>query len=347
MKKWICLILTAVMLFSMSITVLATEDDYVPPAVDWEEENTETVSEESSEDMIQSSEIVDDPLYKEELSAKPYLALGADLTPEQLATVLNEMGLLGEDLSEYDIVYITNAMEHEYLDGYIASSVIGTRSLSSVMVKQKPKGSGLVVTTKNITYCTISMYKNALITSGVEDAEIIIVGPSPISGTAALIGAMKAYESLAGETLSQEAQDTAMEELVVLGRLRESFEDEEQIQEFMDYIKAEVIAKGLEDPEKIAELVEEAAKQYGITLTDEQKEMIVSLMKKIGELDIDPAKLLEQAADLYDKYGETILKDAKEFVDSVFTEEVKESIWTAIGKFFQSLWDTILGWFNE
>ncbi len=371
MKKMICMGLLAVMLSSQVLTVVAAEPEELPGIMATERpieeesgtsseeesvENAEDVTSEEADSSVQEPEIPaeEESVNSEEESSdavkvdpKPYLALGADLTPEQLATVLDAMGILGEDLSNYNVVHITNQMEHEYLDGYIDSSVIGTRSLSSVMVKQKPPGSGLVVTTKNITYCTISMYKNALITSGVQDAEIIIVGPSPISGTAALIGAMKAYENLAGETLSEEAQDTAMEELVVLGRLRESFGEGEQIEEFMEYVKAEIVAAGIDDPEKIREIVENAEAEYDITLTEEQKEMIVSLMEKIGKLDIDPKKLLEQAGDLYDKYGETVLKEAKEMLDSVFTEEVKESIWTAIGNFFKSLWDTILGWFDK
>lgn len=362
MKKLICMGLMALLLSAQTLTVLAAEEEILATERPIEEESSAESSEaeqteedaEEEESSVEKQEEESGDASEEtgttgavEVDTRPYLALGADLTPEQLATVLDAMGILGEDLSNYNVVHITNEMEHEYLDGYIESSVIGTRSLSSVMVKQKPAGSGLWVTTKNINYCTINMYKNALITSGVQDAEIIIVGPSPISGTAALIGAMKAYENMAGETLSEEAQDTAMEELVVLGRLRESFGDATEIEEFMEYVKAEIVAAGIDDPEKIREIVEKAAEEYDITLTEEQLEMIVSLMEKIGKLDIDPKKLLEQAGDLYEKYGETVLKDAKAKLDEVLTDEVKTSIWTAIGNFFKGLWDTIRGWFTK
>lgn len=370
MKKIICMGLMALLLSAQTLTVLAAEEEILATERPIEEASAETSEAETSEAETSEAEPTEETVEEEssvekqeesdetsedatgttgavEADTRPYLALGADLTPEQLATVLDAMGILGEDLSNYNVVHITNQMEHEYLDGYIESSVIGTRSLSSVMVKQKPAGSGLWVTTKNINYCTINMYKNALITSGVQDAEIIIVGPSPISGTAALIGAMKAYENMAGETLSEEAQDTAMEELVVLGRLRESFGDATEIEEFMEYVKAEIVASGIDDPDKIREIVEKAAEEYDITLTEEQLEMIVSLMEKIGKLDIDPEKLLEQAGDLYEKYGETILKDAKAKLDEVLTDEVKASIWSAIGNFFKGLWETILGWFTE
>ena len=129
-------------------------------------------------------------------SNKTYLALGADLTASQRSTVLALMGIAEADLPNYDVVYVTNAEEHQRLDTYIASSVIGTKSLSSVVVRPADKGHGVTVTTKNINYCTDNMYRNALITAGVEDADIMVVGPSPISGTAALIGALKAYERM-------------------------------------------------------------------------------------------------------------------------------------------------------
>ncbi len=44
------------------------------------------------------------------------VALGADLTSQQRETVLNLMGLTEADLANCTVVYITNAMEHEYLD---------------------------------------------------------------------------------------------------------------------------------------------------------------------------------------------------------------------------------------
>ena len=130
------------------------------------------------------------------VSGNAYLALGSDLNQTQLNTVLELMGLNAADMASYNVVYVTNAEEHEHLDKYIPSSVIGTKSLSSVLVRPAEKGHGVVVTTKNVNYCTTNMYRNALITAGVEDADIIVAAPTQISGTAALIGALKAYESV-------------------------------------------------------------------------------------------------------------------------------------------------------
>lgn len=328
MKKFMCVMLVAVMVMAMSMTAYATTDGIV----------TYLPTEEEIADAIVENE------------NKPYLALGADLSEDQLQVVLDKMGIAKEDLANYNVVYITNEEEHQYLDGYIDSSVIGTNALSCVMVKETDAGSGLRLTTVNINYCTINMYRNALITAGVENADILVVGPFPLSGTAALIGAMKAYEEMSGETLEEEAKTAALAEIVITGEVVSSGESEEEegkLQEVIDYVKAEVIAGDISNWEDILDIIEKAELEFNITLTDEQKEKIATLMQQIADLDIDPTKLLEQAGDLYDKYGETALKEAKEVLDGIFTEEVKASLWDSVKSFFSTLWNSIVDFFSS
>ncbi len=136
-----------------------------------------------------------------------------------------------DDMSDYQVIKVTNKEEHEYLDGYLSSSVIGSRALSSVTVEQTGKGSGVNVTTENITYCTSGMYRNALVTAGIENAEVKVAGPFKISGTAALVGVMKAYEEMTGKEIPEESKDAATDELITTGELAESIgsDDAEKI----------------------------------------------------------------------------------------------------------------------
>ena len=53
------------------------------------------------------------------------LALGADLSADQRAVVLSEMGITEEEAASYQTVYITNEMEHQYLDSSLGASVVG------------------------------------------------------------------------------------------------------------------------------------------------------------------------------------------------------------------------------
>ena len=261
------------------------------------------------------------------------LALGADLSADQRATVLSEMGITEAEAASYETVTITNDMEHQYLDESLGSSVVGSHSLSSVLLIPQESGAGLTVETHNINYCTIAMYRNALLTAGVQDAKVIVAAPMPISGTAALIGAVKAYETYSGTTVSDEAINAATDELVLTGELSDEL-DSEQISDLIAYLKQQIAEKGLDDPGKLTELVNEASDKMDLKLTDEQVSRIVDLLLKLDNLDIDAGKLASQAKELYDKLDAMGIKLDSEKVGNFVTRMVS-SIWDLIQSFLK------------
>lgn len=240
---------------------------------------------------------------------KPLIALGADLTAEQRSQVLGIMGVAETDLSSYNVIYITNDMEHQYLDNYVDASVIGSKSLSSVMITPKESGHGVLVTTQNITYCTTGMYRNALLTAGVEDADIFVVGPSQISGTAALIGAVKGYELLSGEDISDDTLDIALNEMITTGEITDALEnaDSEEVEALIAFVKAKLAAGDLETESDIRAAIEEGEDQFGVTLDESEIQQIIDVMNKIKGLGLDPSVLVNQAADLYEQFGADFL----------------------------------------
>lgn len=244
---------------------------------------------------------VTEPITKED---KPYLSLGGNLTEEQRNTVLQLMGIDPSELSEYDVIYTTIDEEYQYLGNYLSSDTIGKRSLSSVVVVKREQGHGINITTKNISYCTVGMYKNALITAGITDADIIVAAPFPISGTGALVGTMKAYAVMTGEEVSEENMDAALNELVVTGDLADTIGDSEQVEEFIAYLKQQIVERGLKSEEDIRVLIKEAGKKFNISLNEEQIRDIVALLQKIGNLDLDIDTLVSQARDLYDRIAD-------------------------------------------
>ena len=270
-------------------------------------------------------------------SDKPYLALGADLNDSQRATILSIMGIDAANLSDYDVVYVTNAEEHQYLDSYISSSQIGTRSLSSVVIVQRDKGSGLNISTTNINYCTVGMYKNALTTAGVTDADIIVAGPTPISGTAALVGVLKAYQEMTGKEISDSVVDTALNELVLTGQLEESLKgvSDAEVEEFIAYIKALIAKDDLTDDEGINGAIDEACEKYGVTLSDDERQQIVDLVKKINSLGIDLNGLVDYAESLYNSFknGDSSSSGGIAAVVGVFFK----SVFSSVGDFFKKL----------
>ena len=265
---------------------------------------------------------------------KPYVSLGADLSANDRAIVLKLLGVTEDDLKNYTVTTITNADEHKFLDSYLSKSVIGARALSSVLVKGKTDGSGIKVTTYNITYCTTGMYQNALATAGIEEAAHVVAGPYNISGTAALVGAIKSYENMTGETVSQENVDTATNELVVTGKLAESVGDSDKAEQLVGAVKEQVV-EGSDNGKKLTEeeignVVDQAAQEMDVQLSDEDRQEIVALMDKIMGLDIDVDSLKEQAKDLYDKIDDLGLK-----LD--WNQEKVQGFFSKIIEFFKNL----------
>lgn len=266
---------------------------------------------------------------------KPYLALGADLSDDQKNTVLSLMGIDPANLANYNVTYVTNAQEHQYLDSYVESSKIGSKSWSSVVIVKRKKGNGLNISTNNITYCTVGMYKNALTTAGITDADIIVAGPKPISGTAALVGIFEAYEAMTGEAVQDNVVDAALNELVVTGELEASIQGltDQEVEEFIAYIKSLIAEKGLTDEKSINEAIDEACDKYGVTLSDDERQKIVDLLLKITSLGIDLSGLVDYAASLYNSFknggsSSGIMASIGNFFGNIFS---------AIGEFFKNL----------
>jgi uncharacterized protein YpuA (DUF1002 family) len=326
MKSKIALIMTAVLMMTFTVQAFAGETQVITFGAD-----TAQTTEDKS---------------------KPYLALGSDLTQAQLSTVLNTMGLGGTDLSSYNVVYVTNAEEHQYLDQYIDPAVIGTKSLSSVLVKPAASGHGIAVSAYNINYCTTGMYKNALLTAGVEDADIIVAAPSPISGTAALIGAMKAYAEMTDTRLDTKALDTSLNELVTTGQIEEALggASKEDVESMIAFIKAEIAGKELNTREEIEAAVRQAIKDYNELenaswdLSEDEIKQIVDLMVKVKSLGLDYNTLLDQASDIYAKYGDKLTADD---LGAIAAEGAVGAVKESIGSAFKGVYEGVKGFFTK
>lgn len=357
MKKWLAMLLTAVTICSLAMPVAAEEvegeiveevedgtdhevqGDVMPISVDEaqpigeievETDNASIEEEAEPEEEIEREGVnADDNVVIEE-DDKPYLALGENLSAEQQATVLKLMGIDPANLGDYNVVYITNKEEHQYLDAYLPAEKIGTRALSSVVIVKREKGSGINISTKNINYCTIGMYKNALATAGLKDADIIVAGPSPISGTAALIGAMKAYAEMTGEPVDEKSLDAAMNEIVVTGELADIIAgaDDGEVEEFIAYVKQKVLEGGLKDEGSIRKCIEDALEKYEFSMTDDEKNELTDVLLKISKLDIDVDSLLDQVKSIYDQVKNS--EDAQGFFARIFQ---------AIRDFFKNLFN--------
>lgn len=264
---------------------------------------------------------------------KGYLSLGADLNDEERAKVLELLGVSEDDLEDYHVIYVTNAEEHEYLDSYISYNQIGDEAWSSVLITDAKKGSGINVTTKNVIYCTTGMYENALATAGVDDVNVVVAGPFNVSGTAALVGALKAYSEMTGEKVDEEVLDAAIDEMVTTGELEDSIDaGDENVEGLVAYLKEQVASGNAEDLE---ETINDAADKFQITLTEEQFNQLKALMEKLGSIDLDLDALKNQAQSVYDKLNDMGFDISNIHID---VEEAK-GFFQKIIDFFKSLFE--------
>lgn len=262
-----------------------------------------------------------------------YISFGADLRADEKAKVLELFGLTEADLEKCNVNTVTNAEEHQYLDAYITNDHIGSRALSSVAVMKAKKGSGITVTTKNINYCTTSMYENALATAGVKDANVVVVGPFDMSGTAALIGAVKAYSGMTGEAVDTDVIDGAINEMVVTGEIGDETGKTDEIAGMIAYLKDQVGGKNLSDSE-LADAIDQASEKFNVSLTQDQIDQLKELLKKLQGLDLNWNNIRDQAENLYGK-----LKDMGLKVDTSALTQQAQGFFAKLIAFIKSLFN--------
>lgn len=266
-----------------------------------------------------------------------YIAFGADLKPSEKTSVLNIFGLAETDLADYKTIEITNKDEHDYLGDYLDKSVIGTRALSSVMIVKTEEGSGIRVSTNNVNYCTSGMYCNALITAGLSDAQVTVAAPFNISGTSALVGAMKAYSVMTGEDISESTMDTATDELVTTAEVAESIGDNDKVVQLVASAKQKIFEEELSSMDDIRDAVESSAEALKINIEEEDVEKLTAMLKKVSEVDIDVDAIKEQASEIYNK-----LKDAGIDFSKVDTKGLADKV----GDFFANIFNAIKDFFS-
>ena len=225
------------------------------------------------------------------------ISLGDDLTESEKEAILKEFN----PPEDAHMIVTTNAEEHEYLGDVVPAGKIGNNAISSVMITYAEKGSGLKVdTSEKITYITENIYMNALMTAGVEDADIKITAPKNASGTAALTGIMKAYEISTGEVIDEDIKKVANEEMIRTAELGERIGDEKAT-ELINKIKQEIAEKKPSTREEVRDIVINIVNNFNINLSDEQIEQLVALFDKMKNLDIDWDQVYNKIQDIANK----------------------------------------------
>lgn len=216
------------------------------------------------------------------------VTIGTNLSDDQKKSMYEYFGTSKDSV---ETIEVTNQDERKYMEGIASEAQIGHKTYSCSYVEPTTSG-GIQVKVANLTFVTSSMIASTLTTSGVENCNVVAASPIEVSGTGALTGIMMAYETASGEKLDEGQKEAATEELVTTGELADDI-GQDKATDLMNDVKEDVIANDISDEDKIADTVDEKAKDLDVNLTDEQKDKIVSLMEKISQYDYD-VKSLQQ-----------------------------------------------------
>lgn len=262
----------------------------------------------------------------------PIVVYGADLTESEKESVKDSLEVTKD--SEVKEIAVTG----EDLVKYIKDGDASARMFSSAKITRQDAGKGLVidiVTEDNITQVTAEMYENAMLTAGIEDATVEVAAPKKVTGHSALVGIYKAYE-VSGEKLDTERTDVANEELSVATILaNKSGIDEAKVSELLTEIKKDIAEQNPATKEEVEKIVQEQLTKLQIELSPEDRQLLIDLMDRIRQLDIDFSKWSNQLDDL----SKTIEDKIGNIVDN-------EGFWQSVKNFFNNLIDSLRSLFN-
>ncbi|MCY6960031.1 DUF1002 domain-containing protein [Clostridium brassicae] len=266
------------------------------------------------------SVIMSMPVNKAYADAFKVVTLGADLNSKQKEDMLKYFGVNKE---EANVIEVTNAEENNYLKDVASPKQIGTRAISCSYVEPTDKG-GLNISTHNMYWVTQSMIKNALITAGIQNANVKAGAPFNVSGTAALTGILKGFEnSKSGKKIDENKKKAANEELVVTGDLGEKIGKDEAAN-LINEVKKEVVKEKPKTEKEIEKIVTNITNNYNKSLSDEDMKKITALMEKINSLDLDFKQIKDQLNDVTKQLKGTLTSEEAQGFFSKLLDSIKE-----------------------
>ncbi|UOR10431.1 DUF1002 domain-containing protein [Halobacillus amylolyticus] len=254
----------------------------------------------------------------------PIVVYGEALTDAQKAKVTDLLKANQHD--QVDEFTVTGQDIANYIGGNPNSNMY-----SSVKIIHQDNGAGLnieIVTPANITEVTKEMYTNALLTAGVENADVLVASSVKVSGHSALTGIYKAYDAK-GVALDKERMEVASEELDVATSIgNQEGIDQAQVSELLTEIKKAIAEQNPATKEEIEQIVQEQLQNLNIELNPEDRQRLIDLFDQMRSLNIDFDQVKSQLDEL-----------AGGIQNLVNDEGFWNSLTSTVRSFFQSLAD--------
>lgn len=269
---------------------------------------------------------------------KPILVYGGSLTPAQRQEVRDDLKIT-DPASVLEL-----SVTGRDLVKYIPDGDPRSNMYSSVLITRLDSGNGIEikqVTPQNITQVTDSMYANAMITAGIQDAKVEVVSPVKVTGHSALAGIYKAYD-FQGVPLDKDRMDVANQELnVATDLVQNKAVTNDQANSLLVGIKREMAQKMPKNRAEVQQIVDDQMKALNITLPDADVQKLVDLFDKMRTININFDDVKSQLNDLSKQLNDQ-LKQVTGTSTEGFWQSVKtffENVFHRIGDFFKGFGD--------
>lgn len=259
----------------------------------------------------------------------PIVVYGGSLTADQKEAVRKQLNVT--DPANTKEFTVTGQDIQKYISGDPNS-----RMFSSAKITRQDKGKGMTInitTPDMITEVTKEMYANALLTAGVEDANVDVASPVKVTGHSALTGIYKAYDA-AGANLDKDRMQLANEELDVTTDLAKK-EGDEKVTQLMTDIKKEIADKKPATREDVEQIVDDKLSNLQISLSDKDRQLLIDLFDKMRNMNIDFSKVKSQLNDLTNT-----LKDKMDELG------LDQGFWDKVVAFIKSFFQAIVDFFK-
>lgn len=209
------------------------------------------------------------------------VVMGKDLTTAQKKAVYEAFGIEPGSVEEIEV---SNEEEHALLSGVVSDDKIGRSALNCVYVRMLSKGSGIDIKLQNVTFISERTIRNAMRTAGIDNVSVTVYAPYPVSGSGAITGIYKAFESLTGKKLSAAAKRAGAEELGVTGELSGEIGNEEA-EQLIGELKAVLDETSEMSDSQLKKLIRKTAEKSGKELSGKQVSRVVKLVRRLEDLD--------------------------------------------------------------
>lgn len=240
-------------------------------------------------------------------------------------------------VEDSDIVsYVYNEDSVKYLNQDYPNNILK----SSIRIQQRNEGHGLELTIDesmgSITQITPQMYQNALITSGITDAVVVIGAAEDVTGESALAGIYKAYAEQ-GQEVDQAYTQNAQQELSIINNITQQNINidgfsQEQLNKMITEIKINIINEGGNlSEEQIRNIVNDQMEKNGLDgiLSETQVNNIINIIIQIQNSGIfqseEASRLLDSSRDLVKQITSSDAFDQAKEQAAQIGKEIQES----------------------